>query len=113
MDRVGFSNISGDYELRPATGDECKVSKAQLSDVLRPVSVVQSKHTVEFKGKGLVGCGVVVGTVVVMKPRECGGTTPFRLVGKVTDPGIEMTIWDKTSGTHCFLGTLTRRSAQR
>jgi tetratricopeptide (TPR) repeat protein len=112
MNRAGFRSIGGDYEMSLASGDECKISQAQWEEVGR-INVVQNGYKVEFQGKRPLGCGVIVGTTVVMRPRGCEGTSPFRLVGKVADAGIEMAFWDKPSGNHCLLGTLTRRSAQR
>lgn len=113
MNRAGFRSIGGDYELRPAAGDECRISEARWSEEVGSINVVQNKNNVEFQGKRPLGCGVIVGSTVVMRPRGCEGTSPFRLVGKVSDAGIEMTIWDKPSGNHCLLGTLTRRAVQR
>lgn len=112
MTRAGFRSIGGDYEMSLAAADECKISQARWEEV-GSINVVQNGHKVEFQGKRPLGCGVIVGSTVVMRPRGCKGTSPFRLVGKAADADIEMTIWDKPTGNHCLLGTLTRRSAQR
>jgi hypothetical protein len=111
--RLDFQSIGGDYELSLTAGDECKISQDRWSEEVGQIKVVQNDHKVEFKGKRPLGCGVIAGTTVVMRPRACEGTSPFRLVGKVTESGIEMTFWDTSSGYHCFLGTLTKRSAQQ
>jgi TPR repeat protein len=112
MVRAGFRSIGGNYEMSLATGEGCKISQEHWEEVGR-VDVVQNANKVEFQGKRTLGCGVIVGTTVVLRLRGCEGTMPFRLVGKVAEAGIEMTIWDKPSGSHCFLGTLTRRPAGR
>lgn len=112
MNRTSFRTIGGDYEMRPAAGDECRISEARWSEEAGSINVVQTKNNVEFLGKRPLGCGVIVGSAVVMRPGGCEGTSPFRLVGKVSDAGIEMTIWDKPSGNHCLLGTLTRRATR-
>lgn len=116
MERVGSSDIRGDYELRLAPGDECgatKASQEKSAGLQQPVRIVQKKNAVELKGEGLQGCGVVVGDVIVVKPQKCEGTTPFRLIGKETDQGIEMTFLDKDSGRRCVLGTLAKPSTPR
>jgi hypothetical protein len=109
IDREGFSNIGGDYDLRQAAQGGCKDVSA---DAFGPVSVVQNQHAVEFKGKA-PGCGVIVGTVVVLKPGECAAVSPLRLVGIVKDQGIAMMFLDSSAGIHCPLGGLTKRSAER
>jgi TPR repeat protein len=116
IDRAGLSNIGGDYDLLQAPLDQCKLSAPPFgdrrADAAGPLTMVQNEHAVELKSKSLQGCGVAAGAVVVMRRRECGGsTTPIRLMGRVTDQGIEMMFFDKANGSRCLLGTLTRRPA--
>jgi hypothetical protein len=120
IDREGFSNIGGDYDWHPGgaermqgTQDECKL-KELPSDASGLVTVVQNEHAVEFKGKALAGCGVVVGTVVVLKTGECGKVSGMRLVGGVwKDHSIKMMLKDTDSSVRCDAGVLTKRSAER
>src|SRR6266496_215644 len=106
IDREGFSKIGGEYDWRWGTQDECKL-KELPPDASGAVTVIQNGHDVEFKGKGLEGCGVVVGTVVVLKTGKCGGVSTIRLVVG-TDQG-RMMLLDTGSGIRCDAGTLTKR----
>jgi hypothetical protein len=106
IDREGFSRIGGDYDWRRETQDECKL-KELPSDPSGQVTVIQNGHEVEFKGKGLEGCGVVVGTIAVLKTGKCGGVSTMRLVVG-TDQG-RMVLLDTGSGIRCDAGTLTKR----
>jgi TPR repeat protein len=113
MARAGFRTVDGDWELRPMVGKECKIPEQRSSELYGPVKLTQIKHDVRLKGELLTACGVIVGDVMVMRPRACEGTTPFRLVGVVTDGGIEMTFRDTSSGYQCGVGTLTRSSPHK
>jgi len=106
IDREGFSNIGGDYDWRLETQRESKLQELP-SDASGPVTVVQNGHDVELKGKGLTACGVVVGTVAVLKTGKCGGASTMRLV--VGTAQGWMMLLDTDSGIRCDAGILTKR----
>jgi len=114
MESTPRPDLGGDWKLSIDPRDECKASKSsdgKASIFQAPVRVAQKERDVdlEFQDKGVKSCGVAAGDVVVLRA-QCGGTSPFRLIGRVTDAGIEMTFWDTSSDNHCTLGTLMRSS---
>lgn len=113
LESIEVPDARGKYALQVGERDECGVSKsARSATLLKPVRIVQNEHEIEFEGEGLKGCGVVAGDVIVLKT-PCGGTSPYRLIGKATDSGIEITTWDTSSDKHCLLGKLTRATGPR
>jgi hypothetical protein len=113
MDREGLTDIAGEYDWSKGEQAECKL-KDLPSDAPGPVTVVQNQHDVEFKGKGPEGCGVVVGTVVVLQTGKCGGVSSGRLVANAwSDHSIKMLLVDTDSGVRCDAGTLRKRSTQQ
>jgi hypothetical protein len=118
IDREGFSNIGGDYDWHRELQNECKLKGLLPSDALGSVTAVQNEHVVEFKGKGLAGCGVVVGDMVVSIVGDCGGFSSIRLVGRVfhdksPNQSIRIALSEKGSGIVCKAGFLAKRSAER
>jgi hypothetical protein len=118
IDREGFSNIGGDYDWHRELQNECKLKEFIPSDASGPVTAVQNGHVVEFKGRGLAGCGVVVGDMVVLTVGDCGGFSSIRLVGRVfhdksPDQSIRIAFSDKGSGIVCKAGFLAKRSVER
>lgn len=112
MGPLGFAEVGGDYDLHEAAKDQCKLFKDRPFDASGLVTMAQNGQALELKGKDLIGCGVIVGGVVVMKTQECGGSSPFRIVGIVTGQGIYMVLRNQRDTSHCSLGTLTRHSAK-
>lgn len=110
IDQEGFSNIAGDYDWRLAKAqDQCKLRDVP-PDASGPVSVVQNGHEVEFKGNGFKGCGVIAGTVVVLRP--CEGVSTLRLLTR-TDTW-KVLFFDATdSSVRCDAGYLTKRPVER
>ncbi len=112
MDREGLTDIAGEYDWNRGKQTECKL-KDLPSDSSEPVTVVQNRHEVEFKGKGPSGCGVVVGTVVVLQTGKCEGVSSGRLVGNAwPDHSIKMLLVDTDSDARCDAGALKKRSVQ-
>ena len=114
MEPTPRPDLGGDWKLSIDPRDECKASKSPdgtASTSQAPVRVVQKGRDVEleFQDKGVKSCGVAAGDIVVVRA-QCGGTSPFRFIGRVTDSGIEMTFWDTSSDNRCLLGTLVKSS---
>lgn len=113
MDREGLTDIAGEYDWNRGEQAECKLKELLPTDASGSVIVVQNQHQVEFKGKGPAGCGVVVGTVVVLQTGKCGGVVYGRLVGSAwSDHSIKMLLVSMDSDVRCDAGVLKKRSAQ-
>jgi len=115
MERMGTRDAGGDYTLGEPAANKCKVFRDRPLQYPVKVSVVQTKQSVELRGEGIDGCGYVVGNLVILKDVSCTGTSPSRLLGVVTDTGIEdlTLIHDRTDNTSCKLGSLTRLTGPR
>lgn len=105
MSRRGSRNIAGTYDVQRDTKNECGLPP----DALGPVTVIQDGNILELKGDDpLVGHGVIVDTVVVIKPGDRGRTTPRRLLGTVMNDNIEIALSDGSSS--CKIGILAKRN---
>ncbi len=118
MELMGSSPVAGNYSLGDPAKNKCKAFGDRPLDYPVRISVVQAKNAVELRGKGIAGCGVVVGNLVVMKDQECGGTTPGRLLAVAADSAIKdltlyENVYDNAGNPGCLLGTLTRVEAPK
>ncbi len=112
MERMGTTGAGGDYTLGEPATNKCKILGDRRLEYPVKVNVARTKQSVELRGEGIAGCGYVLGNLLVVKDVTCSGTSPSRLLGVVTDTGIEdlTLIYDGTGDTSCKLGSLTRQT---
>lgn len=110
MEKVGVPKIAGDYALEEPSTKPCGSFQGKALSYPIRVSIVQTGNTIELKSPEVYGCGVVVGKLVVMKGQACGGTAPTRLLGAVSEKGIDdLSFLESVNAPGlCRLGNLTR-----
>jgi hypothetical protein len=114
----GSRPVAGDYALEKPAKKACTTFGGRPLHYPLKATVLQAKNGIEIHGEGLVGCGLIVGNLIVMKDQECAGTSPGRLLAVAIDGAIkDLTLYEDIYGnprdTGCSLGTLTRVEAPK
>jgi len=110
MEKVGVPRLAGDYVLNEPPKDKCGGFQGKPLSYPVKVSIAQTKNVIELKSPEVYGCGVVVGNLVVMRAQVCEGTTPMRILGAVSEKGIDdLGFLESVNASGlCHLGSLTR-----
>ncbi len=114
----GSRPVAGDYALEKPAKKACTAFAGRPLHYPIKATVLQAKNGIEIHGEGLVGCGVIIGNLIVMKNQECVGTSPGRLLAVAVDGAIkDLTLYENIYGnpgdTGCSLGTMTRVEAPK
>ncbi len=110
MEKLGVPRLAGDYLLNEPPKDGCGSFQGKKLSYPIKVSIAQTKNSIELKSPEVYGCGVAVGNLLVMKAQPCEGTTPMRLLGVVSEKGIDdLSFLESVNAPGlCHLGSLTR-----
>lgn len=108
--RGDSARVAGDYALTEPATKKCAALPDGALAYPVTVRVVQSEHAVELRGKGIAGCGYLVGNVLVLKAQKCEGTAMSRFLAVAKENAIEgLTYYDDgPSRASCSVGTLKR-----
>ena len=114
----GSRPMAGDYTVEKPAKNPCSTFGGRPLHYPIKATVLQAKNGIEIHGDGLVGCGVIVGNLIVMKTQECTGTSPGRLLAVALDGAIkDLTLYEDIYGNPkdagCMLGSATRAEAPK